>query len=129
MTVSSHLDDARNKLEDLSGIVLKPGENPYSAFLNACNNDPAELQKLYAAHRIKRNAQQKDKFLASDFKELVIDQFLLKLERPLADEPRYRDPRNCFVFWARPPEHIIQLAAKIQALLKKVAPGEGNPSE
>jgi hypothetical protein len=32
-------EDARNKLEDLSGIVIKPGENPYAAFINACNND------------------------------------------------------------------------------------------
>ena len=40
MAVPSNLDDARNKLEDLSGIVLKPGENPYSAFINACNDDP-----------------------------------------------------------------------------------------
>lgn len=30
---------AENKLEDLSGIVLSPGENPYSAFIKACNND------------------------------------------------------------------------------------------
>lgn len=32
--------DAKNKLEDLSGIVLKPGENPYEAFIQACNNKP-----------------------------------------------------------------------------------------
>lgn len=33
-------EDARNKLEDLSGIVLKPGENPYAAFIGACNDKP-----------------------------------------------------------------------------------------
>lgn len=33
------LPDVRNKLEDLSGIVVKPGENPYTAFINACDND------------------------------------------------------------------------------------------
>jgi hypothetical protein len=123
MTVPATLDDARNKLEDLSGIVLKPGENPYSAFIHACNDDPAELQKLYAAHRIKRNAQQKEKFISSDFKELVIDQHILRLERPEV-EPGFRDTRNCLVFWSRPPEHIIKLAAKIQQMLKDVAPGE-----
>lgn len=32
--------DVRNKLEDLSGIEIKPGENPYDAFINACNDDP-----------------------------------------------------------------------------------------
>lgn len=32
--------NATDKLQDLSGIVLKPGENPYAAFIGACNNDP-----------------------------------------------------------------------------------------
>jgi hypothetical protein len=32
--------EARNKLEDLSGIQLEPGENPYNALIKACNNDP-----------------------------------------------------------------------------------------
>jgi hypothetical protein len=32
-----------NKLEDLSGIVLSPGENPYAAFIKACNDDPVSL--------------------------------------------------------------------------------------
>lgn len=31
--------DAQNKLEDLSGVKLKPGENPYNALINACNDD------------------------------------------------------------------------------------------
>lgn len=41
--------DAKNKLEDLSGIVLKPGENPYEAFIRACNNKPvsAHISKLF----------------------------------------------------------------------------------
>lgn len=32
--------EARNKLEDLSGIQLQPGENPYNALIKACNDDP-----------------------------------------------------------------------------------------
>jgi hypothetical protein len=32
--------EARNKLEDLSGIQLEPGENPYNALIKACNNEP-----------------------------------------------------------------------------------------
>lgn len=35
--------DAQNKLEDLSGIVLKPGENPYEAFIQACDNKPVSV--------------------------------------------------------------------------------------
>lgn len=31
--------DARNKLEDLSGIVIKAGENPYEVFVKACNDN------------------------------------------------------------------------------------------
>nr|XP_036585065.1 uncharacterized protein CTRU02_05034 [Colletotrichum truncatum]KAF6794833.1 hypothetical protein CTRU02_05034 [Colletotrichum truncatum] len=113
--------DAKNKLEDLSGITILPGENPYQALIKACNDDPAEIQALYHAHRTKRNEQQKGKFLSPEFKELIIDPFLLRLENPEM-EPGFQDPRNCFVFWARPPDHIVRLAAHLQALLKKVAP-------
>lgn len=31
--------DARNKLEDLSGVKIQPGENPYKALIKACNDD------------------------------------------------------------------------------------------
>ncbi|KAL7799024.1 60S ribosomal protein L44 [Trichoderma ceciliae] len=113
--------DAKNKLQDLSGIVLKSGENPYEAFIKACDNKPQELQALYHAHRTKRNALQKERFLSSDYKELVIDQCLLRLENPTI-EPGFRDERNCLVIWARPPNHIIELAAKVQRLLQQASP-------
>ncbi|RYO98968.1 hypothetical protein DL764_006943 [Monosporascus ibericus] len=88
--------DAKNKLEDLSGVKLKPGENP-------------------------RNAQQKDKFLASDFKELIIDPYLLRLENPHL-EPGFKDPRYCMTFWGRPPIHVLRLAEELQKRLRSVAP-------
>lgn len=81
----------------------------------------AEIRAMYDTHRTKRNAQQKAKFLAPDFKELVIDQYLLRIENPLV-EPGFKDGRNCFTYWARPPEHVLVLAAKIQQLLLKAAP-------
>lgn len=68
-----------------------------------------------------RNAQQKEKFLSPEYKEVLIDPFLQRLENPEL-EPGFADPRNCLVFWARPPNHIIELAAHLQALLKKAAP-------
>lgn len=34
--------DAKNKLEDLSGITIQPGENPYQALIKTCNNDPVK---------------------------------------------------------------------------------------
>lgn len=114
--------DASNKLEDLSGATLQPGENPYSALIDACHHDPQEIQRLYSAHRTSRNAQQKARFLAADFQGLSIDQAILRLERPHI-QPGFRDERNCFVFWARPPDHIVRLAARLQELLRKAAPG------
>lgn len=51
----------------------------------------------------------------------MIDQCLLRLENPEI-EPGFRDERNCLVIWARPPVHIIELGAKIQARLQEVSP-------
>lgn len=139
--------DAKNKLEDLSGIVIKPGENPYDALIRACNGDPvsyfphpswllhlhgltdiqAEIQVLYSVHRVRRNEQQKEKFLAEDFKELIVDPFLLRIERPEI-EPGFKDWRNCLVLWARPPDHIIKLCVHLQVLLKKAAPRKSIPT-
>ncbi|KAJ2975543.1 hypothetical protein NQ176_g5464 [Zarea fungicola] len=115
--------DARNKLEDLSGIVINPGDNPYKVFIEACNDNHAEIQTLYETHRVKRNAQQKEKFLSAEFKELVIDQYLLRITNPTI-QPGFQDERNCLVIWARPPAHIIQLAVQVQQMLKKAAPGK-----
>ncbi|CAJ2502318.1 Uu.00g097120.m01.CDS01 [Anthostomella pinea] len=122
--------DVRNKLEDLSGVVVKPGENPYNALIEACNDDPVELalftyvlqiQALYAAHRIKRNAQQADNFRAPAFNELIIDPYLLRLQDPLI-EPGFKDTRHCMTFWGRPPIHVLELAEAIQRRLKAAAP-------
>ncbi|GAP84487.1 putative ureidoglycolate hydrolase [Rosellinia necatrix] len=113
--------DVRNKLEDLSGVVVKPGENPYNALIEACDDDPANIQELYAAHRVRRNAQQKDKFLDPGFRELIIDPYLLRLENPDV-EPGFKDTRYCMTFWGRPPIHVIELAGAIQKKLKDVAP-------
>lgn len=35
--------DAKNKLEDLSGIELHPGDNPYKALIEACHNDSVSI--------------------------------------------------------------------------------------
>ncbi|KAI1638963.1 60S ribosomal protein L44 [Biscogniauxia mediterranea] len=113
--------DVRNKLEDLSGVVLKPGENPYKALIEAGNDDPAQIQALYAAHRARRNAQQREKFLAADYQGLIIDQYLLRLENPHI-EPGFKDERNCMTFWGRPPIHILKLADAIQRKLAAVSP-------
>ncbi len=86
------------------------------------NKGQREIRALYDAHRIKRNALQREKFISPDFKELVIDQYLLRLENP-SIQPGFQDERNCLVFWARPPEHVIKLAAKLQQMLQRAAPG------
>ena len=82
-----------------------------------------EIQTLYTTHRVKRNAQQKEKFLSPDFTALSIDQHLLKLEDPRI-QPRFRDERHCMVVWARPPDHIIRLVTHLQQLLQKRAPSK-----
>ncbi|KAH9906720.1 60S ribosomal protein L44 [Xylariomycetidae sp. FL2044] len=113
--------DIKNKLEDLSGVAVRPGENPYNALIEACNDNPEEVQELYAAHRIRRNAQQKEKFLAAEFQELIIDPYLLRLENPEI-EPGFRDSRYCMTFWGRPPMHVLDLAQELQRRLKVAAP-------
>jgi hypothetical protein len=82
-----------------------------------------EIQALYSTHRTARNAQQQEKFLSAEYDQLIIDPFLLRLENPKI-EPGFRDPRNCFVFWARPPDHIVKLALHLQALLREAAPSQ-----
>lgn len=96
--------------------------NPYEALIKLGNGQPAGIQSIYSIHRTNRNAQQREKFLAPDYQGLVIDPFLLRLEHPEI-QPGFQDTRNCLVFWARPPEHIIQLASQLQRLLKHAAPG------
>ncbi|KAK0733321.1 ureidoglycolate hydrolase [Lasiosphaeria miniovina] len=105
---------------DLSGVESKQGENPYNALINACHARPAEIQSRYTAHRTARNLQQREKFLSSEFKGLNLDPVLLRIEDP--EEPGFQDPRNCLVFWARPPDHVLTLASHVQALLKNAAP-------
>jgi hypothetical protein len=80
-----------------------------------------QIQALYAAHRLKRNAQQREKFVSPEFKELIIDPFLLRLENP-SIEPGFQDSRYCMVFWGRPPNHVLELAGKLQEKLKACAP-------
>ncbi|CAK7268350.1 hypothetical protein SEPCBS57363_003049 [Sporothrix epigloea] len=113
--------DTKNVLADLSGVVVQPGDNPYQALIAACDNDPARIQALYSTHRTLRNAQQRAKFLDPAFVEVLVDPFLVRIENPSID-PSFADPRHGLVFWARPPEHVLQLAAHVQTLLQKAAP-------
>lgn len=43
--------DALNKLEDLSGIHVNPGENPYDALIRACRDDPVCLVSRCLSNR------------------------------------------------------------------------------
>jgi len=38
--------DAGNKFEDLSGVKINPGDNPYDALINACDNSPVSRSSL-----------------------------------------------------------------------------------
>ncbi|KAH8820902.1 RNA ligase/cyclic nucleotide phosphodiesterase [Xylogone sp. PMI_703] len=113
--------DTKIKFEDLSGVDITAYKNPYDALIAACQNDPAQIQARYSAHRTTRNEQQKQKLLSDSFSGLIIDPILRKLEDPTI-EPGYVDPRNCLVFWGRPPQHIKSLVDIIQKKLLRHAP-------
>ncbi|KAK5129399.1 hypothetical protein LTR08_003286 [Meristemomyces frigidus] len=111
--------------EDLSGSSAGPSsltsKNPYEALIEACEDDPAQIQARYSSHRANRNAQQRAKLLAPDFPGVVVDDILAKLDDPTI-EPDFTDWRHCLVFWARPPPSVGPLVATIQHRLLQVAP-------
>lgn len=37
------LADAGDKFEDLSGVEIKPGDNPYDALIQACQDSPVSF--------------------------------------------------------------------------------------
>lgn len=39
--------ELRNKLEDLSGVEIKPGQNPYEALIDACDGRPVSCIRVY----------------------------------------------------------------------------------
>lgn len=63
--------------------------------------------------------------LHEDFSGVTIDPILLRLSDPTI-EPGYVDPRNCLVFWARPPQRIKELILKVQKELSAAAPSKLN---
>lgn len=106
---------------DLSGVHAVSSGNPYHVLIEACNSDPALIQRRYQIHRQSRNEQQAAKLLDSGFGGWLLDPVLQKL----VDSERHRDyldPRNCLVFWARPPEHLRRLISRIQERLLQLNP-------
>ena len=71
-------------------------------------------------HRETRNDQQKSKLLSPEFSGFIIDEVLHKLVNP-ETHPGYFDPRNCLVFWARPPKRIRQLVGILQQRLLEIS--------
>ncbi|KAH0537112.1 hypothetical protein FGG08_006073 [Glutinoglossum americanum] len=107
--------------EDLSGTGPSKTGNPYDALIEACHNDSMQIQARYNIHRTTRNSQQKTKLLDASFPGVTPDVILQKLENSDI-EPEYTDPRNCLVFWARPPKKIRDLIGEIQKELQEVSP-------
>ncbi|KAM7221356.1 RNA ligase/cyclic nucleotide phosphodiesterase [Rhypophila decipiens] len=120
--MTPNLEPAKMKSDPgyVSGPKAQPDANPYEAHIKLGNDQPDRIQAIYATHRTKRNAQQRERFLASDYSGLAIDPVLLRLENP-GIEPGFKDTRNCLVFWARPPDHVVKLACHLQHLLKTAA--------
>lgn len=112
---------AKVAVEDLSGTSTPVTANPYDGLIQACNNDPKQIQARYQHHRISRNAQQKDKILSPKFPGWILDDTLTKLDGPQRDAD-FEDPRNCLVFWARPTSKIKHLIQVVQQKLKDAVP-------
>ena len=110
-----------NVFTDLSGASTATSGNPYNIMLEACSQDPFQIQQRYKKHREARNEQQKAKLLSPDFSGFIVDPVLEKLIRKVSN-PGYVDPRNCLVFWGRPPVSIRKLVNDVQQQLLKVAP-------
>jgi hypothetical protein len=47
----------------------------------------------------------------------------MRLEDPTL-EPGFEDTRNSLVVWARPPDHVLRLAGRVQEMLREAAPSE-----
>ena len=106
--------------EDYSGSAKSSAsENPYDGLLEACQDDPKQIQAMYDKHRTNRAASQRAKLLANDFPGVTVDEILARLEDK---EPGYQDPRHCLVFWARPPKAVRSLIAQVQQKLLQAAP-------
>ncbi|KAG9559131.1 hypothetical protein KCU86_g18719, partial [Aureobasidium melanogenum] len=109
--------------EDLSGTTPTVSDNPYDGLIEACHDNAVEIQARYETHRSNRGAQQKEKLTSPDFAGVTVDTILAKLEDQTI-EPGFKDPRNCLVFWARPPPHIKAVIAEVQKRLKAVLPSK-----
>ncbi|RMZ85273.1 hypothetical protein DV738_g175, partial [Chaetothyriales sp. CBS 135597] len=112
---------AKVAIEDLSGVSTPVTSNPYDGLIQATDNDPKKMQERYQLHRVTRNLRQKADILADNFSGWVLDEHLTRLDGPQRDT-NYRDPRNCLVFWARPPQKVKNLVQIIQQKLKDAAP-------
>jgi len=112
---------AKVAFEDLSGASTPVTSNPYDGLIQATGNDTKTLQESYQLHRETRNRQQKAKILSDDFSGWILDEHLVKLDGHQRDDD-YVDPRNCLVFWGRPPGKVKQLIHIIQQKLKDAAP-------
>lgn len=112
-----------NVFEDLSGTAGPTHGNPYDSMLEACGQDPLQIQQRYQIHRENRNKQQKAKLLSPEFDGFTIDPVLKRLI-DTETNPDYIDPRNCLVFWGRPPPRIRSLVNDLQQRLLSIAPSE-----
>ncbi|KAI9707334.1 MAG: transport between ER and Golgi ATPase protein [Candelina mexicana] len=129
---------AGNAFEDLSGVKRSASHNPYDALIEEAQGDPVLNAIINPLNRNRnliadsatpgcvtstatRNNQQKAKLLDQSFPGVTLDQILRRIEDPDI-EPGYADPRNCLVFWARPPQIMKDLVGEVQKMLLTVAP-------
>lgn len=78
-------------------------------------------------HRLTRNQQQRESFLAPTFPGMAVDHTLRELERAKAcgkfEELEEIDPRRCLVIWVKPTKEVRDIVKVVQDRLRDVAPG------
>ncbi|KAL6714775.1 hypothetical protein ACLMJK_008201 [Lecanora helva] len=118
------LDGERMHFVQSSEALSNNRSNPYNTLIKACNENSIsqnQIQAVYQNHRESRNQQQKRHLLSQEFSAFSLDPILVKLLDKDAN-PGFVDPRNCLVFWARPPRRVRELVARIQKRLQAIAP-------
>ncbi|OJJ30764.1 hypothetical protein ASPWEDRAFT_43672 [Aspergillus wentii DTO 134E9] len=99
-------------------------QNPFQQFIIAHGDDKDKIQERYETHRTTRAADFKSKILNPNFQGWQVDEILKKLhvQAKNADGSPFVDSRNNLAFYARPPQHIRELAGEVQQEIRSIAP-------
>lgn len=87
-------------------------------FIAEAHDNPIQIAKLAARHRVSRNNHYEEVILSSDFPGIQIDEILTAR----LNNPDYLDPRNNMCLFAWPSKDLVDLISIIQKDLQIIAP-------